>query len=48
MAHVKDHLSVEELLSAWRLTGDATAARHYQTIWHWSVANVLVNRECYY
>ncbi len=34
MAHVKNHLSVDELLSAWRTTGDATAARHYQTIWH--------------
>ncbi len=34
MANVENHLSIEELQAGWRLSGDAAAARHYQTIWH--------------
>ncbi len=34
MAHVKDHLSAEELQSGWRGSADGAEARHYQTIWH--------------
>ena len=33
MAHVENHLSVEELAARYRACEDARAARHYQTIW---------------
>ncbi len=33
MARVVDHLSVAELQAGYRGSGDATLARHYQTIW---------------
>ena len=33
MARVVDHLSVAELQAGYRGGGDATLARHYQTIW---------------
>jgi transposase len=33
MAHVKDHLSIEELEQRYRACEDARSARHYQTIW---------------
>lgn len=33
MAHIADHLSVEELGRRARTSGDACAARHYQAIW---------------
>lgn len=33
MAQVADHLSVAELQAGYRGSGDATLARHYQTIW---------------
>jgi len=34
MAHVEDHLSIEDLQAGWRKNADAAQARHYQTIWH--------------
>ena len=34
MAHVENHLNIEELRSGWRSSGDVAEARHYQTIWH--------------
>src|ERR1700757_2692188 len=33
MAHVADHLSIEELEQRYRACEDACSARHYQTIW---------------
>jgi transposase len=33
MAHVADHLSIEELEERYRSCADACSARHYQTIW---------------
>jgi transposase len=33
MAHVADHLSIEELEKRYRSCADACSARHYQTIW---------------
>ncbi len=33
MAHIADHLSVEELGKRYRLSEDACTARHYQAIW---------------
>jgi transposase len=33
MAHVADHLSIEELEEQYRACADACSARHYQTIW---------------
>src|SRR4029077_14198951 len=33
MAHVRDHLSIEELEEQYRACVDACSARHYQTIW---------------
>lgn len=33
MAHVADHLSVEDLEECYRACADARASRHYQTIW---------------
>ncbi|GJE10068.1 hypothetical protein [Methylobacterium longum] len=33
MAHIADHLSVEELGRRARTSADACAARHYQAIW---------------
>jgi transposase len=33
MAHVADHLSLEELEQRYRASEDACSARHYQTIW---------------
>ena len=33
MAHVVDHLSIEELEERYRGCADACAARHYQSIW---------------
>src|ERR1035441_2281681 len=33
MAHVADHLSIEELAERYRKCADACAGRHYQTIW---------------
>ena len=33
MAHVADHLSIEELAERYRKCADARAGRHYQTIW---------------
>src|SRR5438552_15154403 len=33
MAHVTDHLSIEELEHRYRACEDACSARHYQTIW---------------
>jgi transposase len=33
MAHVADHLSIEELEQHYRGCADACSARHYQTIW---------------
>ena len=33
MAHVADHLSLEELEDRYRSCADACSARHYQTIW---------------
>ena len=33
MAHVADHLSIEDLEERYRSCADACAARHYQTIW---------------
>lgn len=33
MAYVADHLSVAELQAGYRESGDATRARHFQTIW---------------
>jgi transposase len=33
MAHIADHLSVEELEERYRGCSDACSARHYQTIW---------------
>ena len=33
MAHVADHLSIEELEQRYRACEDACEARHYQTIW---------------
>jgi transposase len=33
MAHVADHLSIEELEASYRACPDACSARHYQTIW---------------
>jgi len=33
MAHVADHLSLEELEQRYRACEDACSARHYQTIW---------------
>jgi hypothetical protein len=33
MAHVADHLSIEDLEERYRACSDACTARHYQTIW---------------
>ena len=33
MAHVADHLSIEDLEQRYRACEDACSARHYQTIW---------------
>ena len=33
MAHVENHLSIEDLAARYRACEDACAARHYQTIW---------------
>src|SRR6201984_2864694 len=33
MAHVANHLSIEELEQRYRACEDACSARHYQTIW---------------
>ena len=33
MAHVADHLSIEELEQRYRACEDVCSARHYQTIW---------------
>jgi transposase len=33
MAHIADHLSIEELEQRYRACEDACSARHYQTIW---------------
>lgn len=33
MAHVADHLSIEDLEERYRACSDARALRHYQTIW---------------
>ncbi len=33
MAHIADHLSIEELERGYRACADACSARHYQTIW---------------
>jgi hypothetical protein len=33
MAHVADHLSIEDLGERYRAYADARAGRHYQTIW---------------
>lgn len=42
MAHVADHLSVNELQERWRSESDATAVRHYQTIWHLAQGRTIV------
>jgi transposase len=33
MAHIADHLSIEELEEGYRACADACSARHYHTIW---------------
>jgi hypothetical protein len=33
MAHIVEHLSVEELEARYRAAQDATEARHFQAIW---------------
>ena len=33
MAHVENHLSIEDLAARYRACEDVCAARHYQTIW---------------
>jgi hypothetical protein len=33
MAHVENHLSVEDLAARYRACEDVCSARHYQTIW---------------
>lgn len=42
MAHVADHLSLEELEERYRACADARSARHYQTVWLLAQGHTIV------